>query len=205
VITKVKICGVTRPEDAAAACELGAWAVGMIFVPGTPRCLSVERARAIASEVTAGALKVGVFLDATREEILRIDREVGLDLVQLHGTETAALVKSVGRDRCVKTVYPGGEGALSAAADSPAEFLLVDRPRGNSAPSDAAFASRLVERREKVLFAGGLTPGNVADAVRAVRPWGVDVSSGVERAPGVKDGEKLAAFFEAAASAEERR
>lgn len=195
----VKICGVTRPEDAAEACRLGAWAVGMIFVPDTPRFLTVGRARLVAAEIPRGVLKVGVFMDAARDEIRRVDEALGLDLIQLHGTETDTVVKALGADRCVKTVFLTGPEKLSFARTNPAAYLLADRERPAGAAPDGKLAARLCAERGRVLLAGGLTPESVAQALRAVRPWGVDVSSGVERAPGVKDPGKLKSFFDAVA------
>ncbi|OIO08863.1 MAG: hypothetical protein AUJ52_07420 [Elusimicrobia bacterium CG1_02_63_36] len=200
--TKVKICGVTRPEDAAQACRLGAWAIGMIFVPDTPRFLTVERARLVAAEIPRGVLKVGVFADAPRSEIRRVDDALELDLLQLHGTETDSVVKTLGVQRCVKTVFLTGPERLAFALSSSAAYLLSDRPRSGGAAPDAALVVRLCAERERVLSAGGLTPETVGDRVRRERPWGVDVSGGVERAPGVKDGQKLESFFDAVARAD---
>jgi len=195
--TKVKICGVTRPDDAVVAADCGAWAIGMIFVPDTPRFLTVEQARRIVSVLPEGVLKVGVFLDASRQEVKKIDESVGLDLIQLHGSETDLYMKTIGIDRCIKTVFLSGPEKLGFALKSAAPSLLVDKPRAAAGVVDWGLAGKLAQERERVLLAGGLHAGNVDDAVRVVHPWGVDVSSGVERAPGIKDKTKIRDFFDA--------
>ncbi len=195
--TKVKICGVTRPDDAVVAADCGAWAVGMIFVPESPRNLTPEQAGRIVSVIPKGVLKVGVFLDAERTQVKRIDEAVGFDLLQFHGTETNLYMQTLGRERSIKTIFLSGAEKLKFALNSEASFLLVDRPRGSTTLVDWELAARLASQREQVLLAGGLHAGNVDDAIREVRPWGVDVSSGVERAPGVKDKTKIRDFFKA--------
>lgn len=197
--TRVKVCGVTRAEDAYAASLLGAWAVGLVFVPGTPRALTVEAARRAAQGVGAGVLKVGVFQDQPQEEVRRLGEEAGLDLVQLHGAETGLMVGVLGAGRCVKSVVLSGPGDLDAAGALGARWLLVDKAKGvPGAPDvDWSLAAALAARRPRTILAGGLTPFNVEDALRRVRPWGVDLSSGVERSPGVKDRAALEAFFAA--------
>lgn len=195
--TKVKICGITRPEDALVAADCGAWAIGMIFVPGTPRYLTAEQAGRIVSVLPKHVLKVGVFVDAGRDEVKRVDEAVGLDILQLHGTETDLYMKTLGIERCLKTVFLSGPEKLDFALKSEAPTLLIDRPRGSAGGVDWKLAADLAAQRERVLLAGRLHAGNVDDAVRAVRPWGVDVSSGIERAPGVKDKTKIRDFFNA--------
>lgn len=195
--TKVKICGVTRPEDALVAADCGAWAIGMIFVPDTPRHVTLEQAGRIVSVLPKGVLKVGVFLDANRIEVKRVDAAIGLDLLQLHGTETNLYMKTLGVERCIKTIFFSGEEKYKFAINSKASYVLIDRPRRSTGVVDWGLAARLASERDQVLLAGGLHPGNVDDAIRAVKPWGIDVSSGVERAPGVKDKTKIRDFFKA--------
>ena len=203
--TRVKICGVTRAQDAGTASRLGAWAVGLVFVPGSPRVLSLAAARRAAQGVGPGVLKVGVFADQPESEILRAVSECGLDLIQLHGAESAPLVAALGAGRCVKAWNIGGPEALDAAAACPARWLLADRPKG--VPGEPALnwglAARLAARRPRILLAGGLTPLNVEAAMERVRPWGVDVAGGVERSPGVKDAAALGAFFAGVRRADE--
>ncbi|MFH1723368.1 MAG: indole-3-glycerol phosphate synthase TrpC [Elusimicrobiota bacterium] len=198
-MARVKICGLTRPDDACAAAELGAWAVGLIFAPGSARRVSVEAARRVTALLPEKVLRVGVFLDQPEAEIRRVDRELGLDLIQLHGAETNLLCRTLGPERCVKAVFLGGEEGVERALRCEAGYLLVDRPR-TSPPAGAVdwgLSGRLAAKRPRTLLAGALTPANVGEAVRQVRPWGVDVSSGVERSPGVKDERKLRDFFAA--------
>lgn len=198
--TRVKVCGVTRSEDAGLAEELGAWAVGFVFVPGTPRALTAEDARRAALSLGAGtARKVGVFQDQPEEEVSRVAEAAGVDLIQLHGAESDLTTRVLGAGRCLKAVTLDGKAAVDAAARRQARWLLVDRAKGvPGAPEvDWGLAGGLCARRPRTLLAGGLTAFNVEDAVRRVRPWGVDVSSGVERAPGVKDHASLKDFFAA--------
>lgn len=197
--TRVKICGITRAEDAYAASRLGAWAVGFVFVPGTPRALTVDAARRAAAGVAAGVFKVGVFADQPEAEVRRVADEAGLDLIQLHGAETDLLVGVLGEGRVIKAVTLGGEGDLGPAAARSSRWLLVDRAKGvpGEPTVDWGLAGRLAAKRPRTLLAGGLTPLNVEDAVRRGKPWGVDVSGGVERSPGVKEGPALETFFAA--------
>lgn len=203
--TRVKVCGVMRAEDAYVASALGAWAVGLVFVPGTPRALSSEAARRAAQGVGAGVLKVGVFQDQPSAEVSRLSAEAGLDLVQLHGAETDLMARVLGAGRCLKAVTLGGPGDLDAAAAREPRWLLVDKAKGvpGGPEVDWSLAAALAARRPRTILAGGLTPLNVEAALRRVRPWGVDLSSGVERSPGVKDRAALEAFFAAVRRADE--
>ncbi|MBI5211408.1 MAG: phosphoribosylanthranilate isomerase [Elusimicrobia bacterium] len=216
--TRVKFCGITRPEDAAAAAELGAWAVGLVFAPASPRRVSVERAAEVVASLPRGVLRVGVFQDQPVGEVAAAARAAGLDLIQLHGKEGEDDLRSLGPERCVRAVVLTDERSLAAALESPAAYLLADRPRdvgacrplpsldggGTPAPEtpgagrtpDWALAERLAARRP-MLLAGGLTPENAAEAAARARPWGLDVSSGVETAPGIKDRGRMAEFMRA--------
>lgn len=205
----VKVCGVTRAGDARLAADLGARAVGIVFHPESPRRIDVSAAHRIVSALPVGVLAVGVFAaDPRREgEIIETARGLRLDLVQLHGPEAAAMASRVGLARCVVAVADTEETRPAVASGS--AYLLADRPRIRGVPqgacADRRVARRLALRHPRLLLAGGLDAGNVAGAVRDVRPFGVDVSSGVEAHgyPGVKDGEKLAAFFDALAETKE--
>jgi tryptophan synthase beta chain len=195
----VKICGITREEDAKAAVALGASAVGFVFWPGSPRAISAERALAIVDRLPPLVASVGVFVDAPTDEVRSMASRVGLSAVQLHGAETPEAAARAG-PRVIKAIRAdaGTEGALSEWPDS--VTLLVDaadtqRHGGTGERADWAAAARMAARRP-VILAGGLTPGNVAQAIRAVGPIGVDVSSGVESAPGVKDHAAMRRFFE---------
>jgi len=201
----VKICGITRPQDAERAIALGATAIGFIFWPSSPRRIGLEAARSIGRVVPASVLKVGVFVDAPAQELARTVDEAGLDAVQLHGSESPALVRGL-EARVIKAVALGSPDADAQIAQWTGTTLLLDahdpvRHGGTGRVVDWDRAAGLASRHE-VILAGGLNPENVAEAVRRVRPAGIDVSSGVEQTPGVKDLVKLAALFDALASVE---
>lgn len=201
----VKICGITRPQDAERAVALGATAIGFIFWPSSPRRVGLEAARSIGRLVPASVLKVGVFVDAPAAELARTVGEAGLDAVQLHGSESPDLVRGF-EARVIKAVALGSPDAEAQVAQWTGTTLLLDaydpvRHGGTGRVVDWDRAARLA-RLHEVILAGGLNPENVAEAVRRVRPAGIDVSSGVEQTPGVKDLVKLAALFDALASVE---
>jgi len=201
----VKICGITRPQDAERAVELGATAIGFIFWPSSPRRIGLEAARSIGRLVPASVLKVGVFVDAPAQELARTVDEAGLDAVQLHGSESPALVRGL-EARVIKAVALGSPDADAQIAQWTGTTLLLDahdpvRHGGTGRVVDWDRAASLA-RLHEVILAGGLNPENVAEAVRRVRPAGIDVSSGVEQTPGVKDLVKLAALFDALAGVE---
>lgn len=194
----VKICGITRGEDAAVAVASGAAALGFIFWPKSPRYIEPARARAIVRTLPPFVTPVGVFVDEAIDRVNAIADEAGLGVVQLHGDETADSV--VGSTRPV--VKALGQLDPDAADRWPESVLLLvdaeDRERrgGTGRRADWPAAARLARGR-RILLAGGLTPANVADAVRTVRPFGIDVSSGVEDAPGIKNADRIAALFDA--------
>jgi phosphoribosylanthranilate isomerase len=201
----VKICGITRPQDAERAVALGATAIGFIFWPSSPRRVGLEAARSIGRLVPASVSKVGVFVDAPAAELARTVGEAGLDAVQLHGSESPDLVRGL-EARVIKAVALGSPDAEAQIAQWTGTTLLLDahdpvRHGGTGRVVDWDRAARLA-RLHEVILAGGLNPENVAEAVRRVRPAGIDVSSGVEQTPGVKDLVKLAALFDALASVE---
>lgn len=197
----VKICGVTRPEDAALAAALGARYVGLNFWPGSKRFVSVDEGRAIARAVPPGVLKVGVFVNASADDIELVAMQVGLDLVQLHGDETPEECAALPL-RWLRALRMGGAADLDALASYPgAEAILLDAPSagygGSGRTFDWSLAARAVAVSSRPIFlAGGLTPDNVAAAVAAVHPFAVDVAGGVESAPGIKDPDKLRRFLE---------
>ena len=196
---RVKICGVTRPEDAALAIELGASALGFVFWPDSPRVVSVETARLIASRMPPFVARVGVFVDMPPAEVARIVHAVKLDAVQLHGDEQVSRYSSWDT-RLIKSVRLASDADVGTAAGLPALVTpLVDaadrvKRGGTGRTADWTRAAALSARRP-IMLAGGLSPENVADAIRTVRPWAVDVSSGVEESPGVKNADRLAHFF----------
>ncbi|MDB4945309.1 MAG: Phosphoribosylanthranilate isomerase [Labilithrix sp.] len=207
----VKICGVTTPADATASVMAGASAIGVNFVEGSPRCLDVARARAIADAVHAldargpdGAkvIVVGVVADLSLEAMRALTRDAGLDCLQLHGSEPDDVLEAL-LPHAYKAVRIGDANDVAAARRVPGEYLLVDAkvPGGALGGTGRAFDWSLVKdlvHERRVTVAGGLTPGNVEDAVRTLRPYCVDVASGVESAPGVKDHDLVAAFIRAA-------
>ena len=203
-MTHVKICGVTSGEDAAMCVEAGADAIGLNFAPSSPRCLSIERAQAIMRVIPAHVLSVGVFVDADLETLTRYQEQVGIRCLQLHGDEPPALVAHF-LPHAYKALRVRGPSVRDEAARYPGEFLLLDAyvpgvHGGSGARFDWSLALELAQQR-KLTLAGGLTPDNVAQAVLAVKPFCVDVASGVERAPGVKDAALVRAFVENAKAA----
>ncbi|HVU01970.1 MAG TPA: phosphoribosylanthranilate isomerase [Polyangiaceae bacterium] len=197
----VKICGLTRAEDAVACAELGATALGLNFVPTSRRRVDERTAREIADAVRGRVELVGVMADVDPSEAARIRDAVGLDYVQLHGDESAEVVEAL-LPRAFKAVRIGDAEDARLASDVPGERILVDAKvsgelGGTGKTLDFSLVRRLAEERP-LLLAGGLTPENVTRAVRVVRPFGVDVASGVESSPGVKDRARVAAFIEAA-------
>jgi phosphoribosylanthranilate isomerase len=201
-MTRVKICGITRAEDAQLAARLGAWAVGFIFWPRSPRAITTEAARAIVRELPPLVTPVGVFVNEAPAVMNDVAREVGLGAVQLHGDETPGIVAAIDA-RVIKAV---SVETLSAHVWPDRVTLLVDvhdpeRRGGTGQTADWRRAAALAERRPIVL-AGGLAPHNIGEALRVVAPAAVDVSSGVESAPGIKDAVRVRALFEAVARAE---
>jgi phosphoribosylanthranilate isomerase len=203
-VTRVKFCGMTRHEDAELAVELGAWAIGFVLWPHSPRAADPAVAAGIAAALRRRVELVGVFVNATFDEIAHAADELHLSHVQLHGDEGPAFCAEAGRRTGAKVIK-----AMRIA--SAAEFQDLERYhtdlhlldtaakglRGGSGRTwDWALAAR---RRRKVpaILSGGLNADNVAAGIAAVEPWAVDVSSGVEAAPGVKDHDKLRAFVAA--------
>lgn len=198
----VKICGVTTEEDALLAVAMGADAVGFIFAP-SPRQLAAARAADIAKRLPPEILTVGVFRDDAPERVVDIVNTAGLRAAQLHGRETAEQTRWVrGRVPLVIKAFPGGDPALDRVSEYGADAVLLDSA---SPGSGRVFDWSLAEGAPdgvRVILAGGLTPDNVGDAIERVRPWGVDVASGVESEPGRKDPRKVRQFVNAARRAE---
>ena len=206
----MKICGITRAEDADLATELGASALGFVFWPGSPRYISQESARQIVRRHAGTVKSVGVFVDQSPEEVTHIMDTVGLDVAQLHGGESPEYCRDIvsrslpapgGRRQVIKAIgLQNGEPAVLDEFD-PEIMILIDahdpsRYGGTGRTVDWN-AARQIAASRKTILAGGLNPENITRAVAAVRPYGVDLSSGVEAAPGVKDASRLRRFFEA--------
>jgi phosphoribosylanthranilate isomerase len=197
--TRVKICGITRVEDASAAARLGADAIGLVFYAKSPRAVSIPQAQAVVRALPPFVTIVGLFVDAAPEEIRRVLVEVPLDLLQFHGNEPPAACRGYGR-AYIKVVHMGKDTDvinLARPYDDAAGILVDTYVRGVPGGTGQSFDwSRLPGSLAcPMILAGGLTPDNVAAAVSRVRPWAVDVSGGVEAAPGVKDAAKIAAFI----------
>lgn len=193
----VKICGITRPEDAVLACREGAGAVGLNFWRGSKRFVEDSRAREILAAVAPGVLKVGVFVNPHPLAVGESISELGLDLVQFHGDESAAAWMELAGDKIIRAIRVSGESSLAEAKGWNPRYFLYDASSegyggsGKKAPWPIVAAGA----RRPFLLAGGLDALNVADAIAAVRPDGVDVSSGVESSPGIKDAVKVVAFI----------
>lgn len=202
--TRVKVCGITRAEDAGLAAAAGADAIGFVFWPKSPRAVTPSQAAAIW---TAGALiaRVGVFVNESPGTVRDIVRDARLTAVQLHGDEQIEEYLSCGAP-LIKAVNLSDATAVSRAAALPAYVtVMVDaadhvRRGGTGQLANWALAGDLARVRP-IILAGGLTPANVPEAIRLVSPWAVDVSSGVEVSPGIKNAASLTAFFESLGSA----
>lgn len=195
---KVKICGVTDPANALAAVELGADYLGLNFYPGSPRFVDAGRALEIAGAVAGRVPLVGVFVNASAAEIEEIAGRVGLDLVQFSGDEGPEAVTPFA-GRALKTFRTGGlPGREEIAAYGALWGVLIDAPHGSLYGGTGMawdYGSVREGAPERLFLAGGLGPDNVRRAVETARPWGVDVCSRVESAPGVKDVELLRRLF----------
>jgi phosphoribosylanthranilate isomerase len=208
---RVKICGITRLEDAQLAVELGAWALGMIFFADSPRrCSPAEAQRIVAAERRRAEL-CGVFVNAPLDEVAGLSDQLGLTMVQLHGDEGPAFCAEVQRRtgaRVIKAVQVAGPGDVQELERFHVDFHLVDaRGRGPHTRSlrggtGETFDWGLLGRRRSpvpLVLSGGLAPDNVTSAIELTRPYAVDSASGTEAAPGRKDPDRLRAFFSAVA------
>lgn len=196
--TRVKVCGITRTEDAQAAARAGADAIGLVFYPPSPRFLSVERARAIRDALPPFVQTVALFVNADAAQVAQVIGQVHPSMLQFHGEETPAFCGQFGLPYVKACRVGAGVDLLeylrpfSAAAG----WLLdahVEEYGGVGASFDWALVPERLER--PLVLSGGLTPGNVGAAVRRIRPWAVDVSSGVESAKGIKDAARIASFI----------
>jgi phosphoribosylanthranilate isomerase len=210
-MTRIKICGITNLEDARAACEAGVDAIGLNFYPRSPRALSIEIAGNLCVSIPSSVQVFGVFVNAEADEVAKIFRDVRLDALQLHGDESPATVAQlariapvfkalrVGPDFSAATLenYPGVSGFLFDTADTrPGQYGGTGRLADWGVAQQAALSRR-------VILAGGLNAENVAAAILQVRPYGVDVASGVEASPGAKDHVQLRDFVREARRADQ--
>jgi phosphoribosylanthranilate isomerase len=206
IATAIKICGITRVEDGLAAAHAGAHAIGLIFYRGSPRVVSHELARSVVEALPAFVMPVALFVNASHAEIERVIAAVKPQLLQFHGDESPAFCVSFGMPyiKAVK-VRPGMDLLQYARHYPSAKGLLLDAfVEGSHGGTGSRFDWSLIpgELPLPLILAGGLHQDNVADAIRLVRPWAVDVSSGVEAATGIKDAAKIAAFIRGARHAD---
>lgn len=197
-ITRVKICGITNLADARAAVTAGADALGFVFYAGSPRAVTSQKVAAILRELPPFVTSVGLFVNERRTVIEQTVKRCGLDRIQLHGDETVEDCRFEGR-RVIKALRVKDATSLQNAAEFEVAALLLDAWSGEVyGGSGKSFDWDLLKNfaaRHPVILAGGLTPENVQDAIRRVQPYAVDVSSGVESAPGKKDHDKVAEFI----------
>jgi phosphoribosylanthranilate isomerase len=197
--TRVKICGITRPEDAAAAAAHGADAVGLVFYRPSPRYVPLERARQIAAAVPPFVATVAVFVNPAREEVDAVIRECGVGLLQFHGDERPDFCEGFSRPYIkAARIRPGLDLLKYLSPHKAARAWMLDAFHEDLwGGTGGAFDWSLVPRdaAKPVILSGGLTEANVADAIRRVCPYAVDVSTGVEAAKGIKDAAKIAAFI----------
>jgi len=197
--TRIKICGITRPGDALAAAEAGADAVGLVFYPQSPRYLAAERAVGIRDALPPFVQTVALFVNPDAAQVAQVIGRVRPGLLQFHGDETPTFCAQFGMPYIkAARVRPGVDLLEYLRPFSGAAAWLLDSHVEEYGGVGESFDWSLApQRRERpLILSGGLERGNVAEAIRRVRPWGVDVSSGVESAKGIKDAAKIAAFIE---------
>jgi phosphoribosylanthranilate isomerase len=194
-MTEIKICGITRIEDALCAAESGADAVGFIFHEASPRYIAPERAKEIIAALPAGIATVGVFVNREAEEVAQTVEDCGIDLIQLHGDESPEYCRRFPPERVIKAVFlrtPEDLRALDAydVRAFLADFREAGRYGGTGKRADWGLAARL-EKTHPLILAGGLCIENIGEALAAVAPGAVDINSGCERTPGIKDHERI--------------
>ena len=197
--TRVKVCGLTRPQDARKAAELGADAIGLVFYPASPRCIEIEQACKIVAEITPFVSVVALFVNAQKQQVESVLREVRVDILQFHGDEDEAYCMSFARPYIKAiSVKSRSQTVTSATLYASAKALLLDRfDKEKKGGTGKLFDWGMIpgELEKPVILAGGLTPENVVKAIKQIRPYAVDVSSGVESSPGIKDAEKMRLFM----------
>lgn len=205
VSPRIKICGLTQPEDAALAAEQGAWALGVILAEESSRFVDAEEAAGVLAAAPAGVERVGVFVNASLADIETANGICGFTAVQLHGEETPDFCSEVaGRTglKVIKALRVADAGTIERVALFDTSFILLDTylpgVRGGTGESfDLSLANALPEeeRRRRIILSGGLTPRSAPEAWRQVRPFALDISSGVELEPGIKDPQKIIELF----------
>ena len=209
-MTKVKVCGITNAGDARRAADLGAWALGLIFWPHTPRAVALDAAEEIGAALRRRLEVVGVFVDAPLDEVAAVAERCSLTLLQLHGDEGPAYCREAARRtgcRVMKAIKVRDAASVRALESFRVDLHMMDaHVPGRMGGTGETFEWGLASRHRPgipLVLSGGLTPENVGEGVEVVRPFAVDTASGTEAAPGVKDPEKLEAFFAAVATASE--
>lgn len=203
---RVKICGLTRPEDAAAAARLGAWALGVIFAAESPRRVDAKRAARLFEAAPAGMMRVGVFVNTPASEIAAAAEACGLTAVQLHGEETPAFCRELKQRTglaVIKALRVSGPASLEGVVQFDTDLVLLDtyhpgKRGGTGEIFDWSLAARLPAafRSRRLILSGGLGPDNIAAAHGAIEPFALDVSSGIESSPGIKEHTSLERLFE---------
>ena len=194
-MTEIKICGITRIDDALCAAACGADAVGFIFHKSSPRCVAPERAKEIIAALPRGIATVGVFVNREAEEVAQTGEDCGLDLIQLHGDESPEYCRRFPPKRVVKAVFPRTPEELPALDAYEVRALLVDareagRYGGTGKRTDWGLAARL-GKTHPLILAGGLCIENIGEALASVVPGAVDINSGIEKEPGIKDHDRM--------------
>jgi phosphoribosylanthranilate isomerase len=199
----VKICGITTEEDALLCVAMGANALGFVFAPGSKRQVSTANVVDIVKRLDPEVLTIGVFRDEMPERVVELVRRAGLRGAQLHGHETAEAAAYVAANVGFSIqAFPAGDPAITRTGTSAVSALLIDNPRPGSGEVFDWSLAEGVPPGKRLILAGGLDADNVGEAISQVRPWGVDVSTGVESAPGIKDARKVRAFVRAAREAD---
>jgi phosphoribosylanthranilate isomerase len=209
--TRVKICGITNLDDANRAVDLGAWALGMIFWPRSPRVVEADEAEAIGAELRRRAELAGVFVNATLDEVALAADRASLSILQLHGDEGPAYCREAARRtgaRVMKAMRVGNASHIRSLQTFHTDYHLLDaHVPGSFGGTGETFNWELAGRHRgpvPVVLSGGLTPENVGEAIAVARPFAVDTASGTEATPGRKDPAKLTAFFRAVEAADAR-
>jgi phosphoribosylanthranilate isomerase len=196
---RVKICGITRPEDALLAEAAGADAIGLIFAPHSKRCVTLAQAQTIIAPLGPFIQRVGVFVNQPLSDVGGVAETLRLSAIQLHGDEPPAYARELRQHYpVIKAVSFSPTLTAESLRDFPADAILLDGVKPGSGEAFAWEAASALGRLPKLILAGGLTPDNVALAIRTLRPYAVDVASGVEREPGIKDPERLRLFIQTA-------
>ncbi|HEY6399472.1 MAG TPA: phosphoribosylanthranilate isomerase [Solirubrobacteraceae bacterium] len=197
MVTKIKFCGITSLRDAELAVSTGAWAIGLVLWPKSPRACDPDAAAEIAAALKRRAEIVGVFVNPTLDEAAHAADAIGLTMLQLHGDEGPSFCAEAARRtgcKVIKAAMVTGRADLQALASFHTDYHLLDSRSPGSGQSFDWELARAHRGRAPVILSGGLTPENVSEAIVVVRPFAVDVATGVERSPGRKDPRKLEAF-----------